>query len=74
MKHSSCPLLRLLYTIQTRTLFRIGVGSNFILGGGQLVGTAPLGGQGACPLGKFCNFRHSEIVSRAILQELDDML
>ena len=54
----------------------IGVGSNFILGGAELVGAAPLGGVwGHAPSKNFFfNFTHSEIVSRAILQELDDMV
>ena len=33
-----------------------------------------LGGSGGMPPRKILDFTHSEIVSRAILQELDDML
>ena len=51
----------------------IGIGSNFILGA-ELVGPAPLGGVWGMPPRKILNLTHSEIVSRAILQELDDML
>ena len=44
--------------------------------GAELVGAAPLGGSGGMPPRKILNFTHSqsEIVSRAILQVLDDML
>ena len=47
---------------------------HFLGGGGELVGAAPLAGSGGMPPRKFLNFTHSEIVSRANLQELDDML
>ena len=48
----------------------------FHFGGAELVGAAPLGGSEGMPPRKILNFTHSqsEIVSRAILQVLDDML
>ena len=59
-----------------RSCFCIGIGSNFILGGQTCKSSSTRGGLGVCPppSRKIWNFTHSEIVSRAILQELDDML
>ena len=71
--------MRLVKLFSEVKLVTIGLGSNFILGGQtcrSCIGI-PLGGSGGMPLPPppllpmtIRNFRHSETVSRAILQEL----